>query len=344
MGPGLAPRCFPITGAKEECGVTQKEAERREGGRGEAFLCQQLLLTSLVKDPPGWSWSPGQSPFLGTGAPHRLSGSQRDAARETETEIRRQKELGGGAGDGEREARDGWRERVAETGGDTKRTRGTCVPPGQIRGAAPIPLLHPPHVPKASPLASRNSLTRTQPQRRPHLKGNPGKPRAARVPPRGGEEGGRGGDPEKARLCPSPPTSSSLPLSHAPNPPGLFPTHQPHPEGKGKWERRGSQTPAPSPTPTPARAVVAQTLVLCLRFSRYLSLFPFVSHDLFAQKLGLGAGIPQREAHSVFLCALPHRTPPPAKFRSTLGDTWKRQRWREGRQRDSAWAPAESSP
>lgn len=224
------------------------------------------------------------------------------------------------------------------------------MPPRQIRGAAPIPLLHPPHVPKASPLASRNSLTRTQPQRPPHLKGNPGKPRAARVPPRGGEESGRGGDPEKARLCPSPPTSSSLSLSHAPNPPGLFPTHQPHPEGKGKWERRGSQTAVPPPPPPRpglwSPGLWSPRLWSCVSSSLAisLSLFPFVSHDLFAQKLGLGAGIPQREAHSVFLWALPHRTPPPAKFGSTLGDTWKRQRWREGRQRDSAWAPAENRP
>lgn len=145
--------------------------------------------------------------------------------------------------------------------------------PEQIWSAAPILCATHPLIPKTSPLASRNSVTRTQPQRRPRLKGNPGKPRAAGAPPRGGEKSGRGGDPEKARLCPSPPTSSSLPLSHAPNPPGLFPTHQPRPEGRGVWGRRGSQTATPTPTPTPARAVVAGSLVcvsaslaLCLSF------------------------------------------------------------------------------
>lgn len=131
----------------------------------------------------------------------------------------------------------------------------------------------PPQVPKASPLASRNSVTRTQPQRQPRLKGNPGKPHAAGVPPWGGEKGGRGGAPEKARLCPSPPTRSSLPLSHAPNPPGLFPTHQPHPEGRGLWGRSGSQTATPTPTPGPGcgrpdSGLVSPRLLLslCLSF------------------------------------------------------------------------------
>lgn len=110
-------------------------------------------------------------------------------------------------------------------------------------------------------------MTGTQPQRRPRLQGNPGKPRATGAPPRGGEKGGQGGDTGEARLCPSLPPltpprpaarSSCLPLSHAPNQPGLFPTHQPRPG----WERdaglKGSQT-APASW---ARALVAVTLVL----------------------------------------------------------------------------------
>lgn len=58
---------------------------------------------------------------------------------------------------------------------------------------------------------------------------------------------------------------------------------------------------------------------MCLRVSCSPSLFPLVSHDLFAQKLKLGVGIPRGQTRSVFLWALPHRTPTPAKFRPTVG-------------------------
>ncbi|XP_059939093.1 carcinoembryonic antigen-related cell adhesion molecule 16 [Mesoplodon densirostris] len=69
-------------------------------------------------------------------------------------------------------------------------------------------------VPKAFRSASGNSVTGTQPQRRPRLQGNPGKPRATGAPPRGGEKDGRGGDTGEARLC-----SSLPPLPNPAQPP-----------------------------------------------------------------------------------------------------------------------------
>lgn len=84
------------------------------------------------------------------------------------------------------------------------------------------------------------------------------------------------------------------------------------------WGRRGSQTATPTSTPTPARDVVAGTLVFVSASLAHCLSFPW-SLDLFAQKLELGVGIPQGQTHSVFLWALPHRTPAPAKFRPTVG-------------------------
>ncbi|XP_036690588.1 putative RNA-binding protein 15B [Balaenoptera musculus] len=74
---------------------------------------------------------------------------------------------------------------------------------GRTRGEEAVGGRRSEQVPKAFRSASRNSVTGTQPQRRPRLQGNPGKPRATGAPPRGGEKGGRGGDTGEARLCPS---------------------------------------------------------------------------------------------------------------------------------------------
>lgn len=230
LDPGLAPKCFPITGAKGAWGPPR---ERQKGEKGEGVR----LLSLHSCSPHPWltihrggarvvgkvpSWGRGPTPTF------RVAERRRQGDRDTDRDRETKRDRGWGRRQGAEGQ--GCRDRVAETGRDTREPGGpACLPDGS--GVQPPSLCPPPPIPKASPLASRNSVTRTQPQRQPRLKGNPGKPRAAGAPPRGGEKGGRGGDPEKARLCPSPPTSSSPPLSHAPQPARPVP-HPPTPPGR----------------------------------------------------------------------------------------------------------------
>ena len=56
-------------------------------------------------------------------------------------------------------------------------------------------------------------------------------------------------------------------------------------------------------------------LVSILSVSLFLGLSPTLRPEARAEC----AGIPRRETHSLFPCALPHRPPPPAKFRPSAG-------------------------
>ncbi|XP_070306814.1 uncharacterized protein [Odocoileus virginianus] len=101
------------------------------------------------------------------------------------------------------------REGDAETGGDAQNQEDPACRLDRLGVQRPFPC--PFGSPQVFRSASRKSVTGTQPQCQPRLQGNPGKPRAAGAPPRGGEKGGRGGVRGEARLRPA--------LSRAPPPP-----------------------------------------------------------------------------------------------------------------------------
>lgn len=314
LEPKSAPSDFPIQGA---VGERQKGELGGEGVRPLSAHIPGLTIhwggaRARGKVP---SWGPGShTHFQGPG--ETLPGRQTYRHRAGDQRER-------GRGRRRREGGQGWRDRGR---GDAERGPGRrCAPPGQTRGAAPKPPI--PEGPKASPSASGNSVTGTQPQRRPRLQGNPGKPRAP-APLPGAGRGARGEGPARGPPLPlqPPPSSSSPPLSHAPNPPGLFPTLNPAREGRGK---RGEPHCAPPPGPGSCRPAL-----ICVSASLAISpsLLSLVSHDLHgcvATSLSLGASKMHRAptrwrrdpARGDTLGSSAHSPPPPtpAKF----GPRWR---------------------
>lgn len=178
LDPGLAPKCFPITGAKGAWGPPR---ERQKGEKGEGV--RLLSLHSCSSHPwltihRGGARVVGKVPSWGRGPTptFRVAERRRQGDRVTDRDRETKRDRGWGRRQGAEGQ--GCRDRVAETGRDTREPGGLAwLPDGS--GVQPPSLCPPPPIPKASPLASGNSVTRTQPQRQPRLKGNPGKPRAA---------------------------------------------------------------------------------------------------------------------------------------------------------------------